>query len=465
MTHLDPGPRTPDPGLLSHLPPSSKIVVGVSGGVDSMVLLHVLLEEGFKVIVTHVNYRMRGEASDEDERIVRQKCDALGIPLDVYTVSSDWKKQLGNISFQEAARDLRYSFFAEVAEKHDAGFVAVAHHQDDQAETVLMHLMRGSGIEGMAGMPPARSLHPDSSIQLIRPLLQWEKSEIVQYAKANNIEWREDESNSSVDYYRNKIRLQLLPEIKKAFGESAVRNVARTADILRGYAEHTIEPELKDRFEKIMGEGADHCLDIDALLKQPPVWQTRLILEALKRWLPKARYAATIADAIADLATQQVGRRFVLPEGVVWRERNELCFVEDYIDGKKEDEEQFVLSDGHDVELQGGVLQVRVEEWEDNRCLDVGANVCLIDADRVDLPLVLRQWQPGDRMQPFGMSGHKKVSDILTDRKIPSRQRAYTWVIESAGQILWIVGVRSAEHGKVREDTRRVIRLEWVKNP
>ena len=450
------------------LPAGARIVVGVSGGVDSVVLLHVLRRLGYEVVVAHVNYRMRGEASDVDERFVRHLCGELGIACETIAVPEAFREELKGDSFQEAARDFRYRFFGDIARKYQAAWVAVAHHLDDQAETVLMHLLRGSGIEGLAGMAPARPLEQESNAQLIRPLLQVGREQIQAFALEQGIAWREDASNAEYGYRRNAIRHGLLAEIRSRFGAGAVDNIARTADILRGYLDHTIAPELEERFVVVSGlkTGEGGSLNLVKLNEQPAVWQTRLILEALKRWLPSERYAANTATAVQNLMESQVGRRLVLSSGVVWRNRDELYFKPGSEDlSETEEEHHYVIAEPGEVVFDDGRLRLSEEPYRPDVLLEAGEHVCLMDADRAPLPLIVRRWQAGDRLQPLGMTGHKKVSDLLTDAKKPTHERKGIRVVEAAGEIVWVIGVRTAEKGSVVSGTRRLWRMEWVKNP
>ena len=220
------------------------VVVGVSGGVDSMVLLHILQRLSYQVICAHVNYGMRDAASDADEALVEMSCREAQIPYFLHRVSDVFLTDASNESFQARARNERYNFFLKLAEAQGVKTVAVAHHQDDQAETVLMHLLRGSGIEGLAGMQASRALEKSTNIKLIRPLLSVSRSQVQSFARANGIAWREDASNSDGKYQRNKVRHGVVEAIRKDFGAGAVKNIARSARYLRGYVDASIQPAL-----------------------------------------------------------------------------------------------------------------------------------------------------------------------------------------------------------------------------
>ena len=265
--------------------PSACIVVGVSGGVDSVVLLRLFHEAGFAVTACHVNYGLRGAESDGDEAFVRALAEELGLPVRVRRVELP---EEGNR--QEAARDERYAFFRETAEAEGAETVAVAHHQNDQAETVLLNLFRGTGPHGLAGMPASRPLAQDSPIQLIRPLLGWPRADIEALARERGWAWREDASNASDTYRRNWLRNQVLPLIEKEFGEGVSRRIADVAERIRAVV-------------GLVDGGASSRLPINELRALPRAQRHSLYLSALRQFAPAAPRRA---EAVAEL---EVARR------------------------------------------------------------------------------------------------------------------------------------------------------------
>jgi tRNA(Ile)-lysidine synthase len=438
-----------------------RVLVGLSGGVDSVVLVHVLRRLGFDPQAAHVNYGLRGGESDADEAFVRRWCAAFDPPVPLEVVSKDAKAQAEahDQSLQEAARVLRYRYFAEQAEAHQITRVAVGHHRDDQAETLLLNLFRGSGLEGLAGMPPARPMNADASIELIRPMLDLRRAEIEAYAEANDLAWRTDASNRNRSYRRNRIRHDLLPAIEDVF-EGATDNIAAAASRVRAYLSSTQDLRVSDRFSRVAKPTeSGGILSLDLLADDPTVWRHRLILEALRRWCPEAPQRASVAESIDALLDAQVGRRVELSGGRIWRERDHLRFVADPDAGASMPPRPVPW--GTDVDLPAGTLRAdRLPEVPAD--LDAGTpNVVYADADALGTSMHVRPWQSGDRFQPLGMQGTKRVSDYLTDAKVPPHQRARVLVLCSGDRVAWVVGHRLSHAVRVRPETTTAARLAY----
>ena len=436
------------------LQPGQRVVVGVSGGVDSMVLLEVLRRLGYRPVVAHVNYRLRGADSDADEALVRRFCRRHRLPLRVARI--DLKVRTGGRAIQATARQVRYAFFRRVALLEGIDVVAVAHQRDDQAETLLLNLVRGSGLEGLLGMRPKRRLGREN-VWLVRPLLPVSRAEIEAWARAEGIPWREDVSNASLHYRRAVIRHKVLPLLARHFGSGVAARLAHTGALLRAYYEATFLPDLQRRWQEVADEPA-RALRLEPLRTQPPVWQQRLILEALRRWLPGAPQRHRVVAQALRLLQAQPGRRLELPQGTIWRDRELLRFRPRQ---RATWPDEGLLEPDRPLPLAGGTLVATLLEAVPER-LDEGAPlVAYVDADRIRWPLRVRRWRPGDRMQPLGMTGHRKISDLLTDLKVPVDRRDRCYVVSQDGEIVWLVGYRLAEPFRVRPETRRVVKLCW----
>lgn len=434
------------------------VLVGVSGGVDSMVLLHVLHDLGYTIHVAHVNYQLRGEESDKDEALVEAYASERKIPFDVFKVDPGLKEGKNGRSFQEKAREVRYSFFETLAYKFEIGRVAVAHHQDDQAETVLLKLVKGSGMEGIAGMRPKRILSPGSDIQLVRPLLDQSRDVIQAYASKSDVPWREDESNASDAYKRNVVRNRILPLLKEYFGDAVPANLARSASIFQGYWEQSLVAELRNRYRQSC-PGPD-LIGIDALRKQPEVWQKRILLEFMYHRMPDMDVNFHMVEALVDLLDAQVGRRVMLPAGTVWREREYLLFTPS--GSVSHEVVEFGVPEKGDrstIAFEGGKLDISVHIDRPDSLIVSNPDTIWVDKEALDASVTVRPWREGDRMIPYGMSGHKKISDLLTDAKIPTHQRASTYVLESAGKIVWVIGIRMADPYKVTSATNEIVKI------
>lgn len=439
------------------------VLVGLSGGVDSIVLTHVLRTLGVQVRAAHVNYGLR-DAADDDEAFVREWCAEHdpAIPLHVAHLNAGVRAAAFSQSVQEAARDLRYDFFERVGTRSEVTHVAVGHQRADQAETLLLNLFRGSGPEGLAGMEPRRPLSDDSELLLIRPLLCVSRAAIASYAEAHDLEWRVDETNADPSYKRGALRAEILPRIEAHF-EGATDRVAHAAELMRTYLDSTWQEDLRERFARCAeSEDDGGTIDLEALEEEPSVWRRRILLEALSRWLPGAPYSSTVAAEVADLIDAQVGRRVELASGTVWRERGALRLVGPHAGGSVTAPRPVTWDEP--LELSRGTLRVEQLETIPDE-LDTGtAFVVYADADRLPAPLNVRTWHDGDRFVPLGMENAKKVSDLLTDEHVPPHRRRAVLVLEADGEIAWVVGHRLAQGARVRPDTENVARLSFLPN-
>ncbi|PSQ75904.1 MAG: tRNA(Ile)-lysidine synthetase [Bacteroidetes bacterium QH_8_67_23] len=425
------------------LPPDGgPVVVGLSGGVDSVALVHLLRRRGWDVAAAHVNYGLRANADDDEAHVVHY-CKSFAPPVPLHRARRDPEAR---------------------AEQ------PVGHHRDDQAETLLLNLLRGSGPEGLAGMRPKRRLGGEEdgserAVSLVRPLLAVGRDEIEAYAEAQGLPWREDPSNRDARFKRAALRRDVLPALEAHFSGAADR-LARSAALVRQYVDEALRPELRRRFEEASdGEGPDdgareRALAVEALRAAPPVWRGRLLLEGLRRWCPGAPRTQAVAGELEKLLDAQPGRRVDFEAGRVWRERDALRFVQAKEERMKEGERQ-TLAPGRPACWPGGTLHAERLPTPPESLTPDDPHVALLDAEALALPLDVRPWQPGDRLQPLGMNGRTLVSDLLTNAKVPPSKRKSVRVVCSGDTIVWVVGHRLAESAKVRPSTQRVLRLTF----
>lgn len=423
-----------------------------------MVCLAVLRRLGYDVRVFHVNYGMR-DGADEDEALVRRWCEGQSprVPLTVRALDAEQRAEREGESLQEAARRLRYDALAQHAGEIGVAAVATGHHRDDQAETLLLNLVRGSGPEGLAGMRPSRSMLADSSIALVRPLLDISREEIEQYATEEEIPWRTDPTNRSHKYERAIIRNEILPLLERHF-EGANRTIARSADLMREYVDQVLRPGLAKRMERTYEECEEGgLLSLEGLTAEPPVWRRRLVLEALRSSFPNALRSYDVAEEIVDLVDRQVGRRVEVGGGTVWRERRGLRFVPEEVRSAPLRPTEVRWDETVDVgwgTLHAERLASRPESLDTETRYSV-----YCDTDRLGSRLVVRTWQEGDRIQPLGMDGSKKVSSLLTENDVPAHRRDQQLVVCTPEHIAWVVGHRLDRRASVRPDTESIARL------
>ena len=419
-----------------------RVIVGVSGGVDSMVLLDALAHLGWKCSVVHVNYGLRAAASEQDVAFVQRECSAREIACRVVGVNVKARRQSFGESVQMAARELRYAALLQAATNEGIEVVAVGHHADDQAETVLLNLTRGTGPEGLAGMAACRAL--GEGVRLVRPLLDESRDSILAYARARGLAWREDASNQDQRYARSRIRKQVLPHLNS-------RAIARSALLMRLWVDEVFNPEAEKAFSLAAGE---RTLLVPRLEDLQPVLIKRVVLKALRRWFPDVTATERLVDRIIGLMDRQVGRKVEVGGGAVWRDRGALVFESRPKDARCSDSP---LSETSTAQVPGGTLRVAISDTRPKSLVE--PNGAWIDAERVDWPLRVRLWRAGDRLRPLGMQDTRKVSDVLTDAKVPPMRRSECHVVCSGDTIVWVIGYQLADCARIRSRTKRFARL------
>ena len=415
----------------------SVIVVGVSGGKDSMLLLHLLHSASYDIIAAHVNYGLRGEESDGDEKFVREFCEQRDIQLVVHRANPDELRK-GNL--QANARKVRYDFFESIASKFERAYIAVAHHSNDQVETILMKWLRGSYRFFPVGMKQRSS-------RIIRPLLEYTAEEVHWFVQGLGLQWRDDSSNLKLDYTRNKIRHRVIPALSEAtehFTEEILRQHERWK-LYDGYMESRLELEVKDFVKKengktelsfgfIRNDGFDH-------LRIQYAFQD---------------YGITLGNAseILKLKDAESGKRWVSGAVEIWRQRGGWLAFRPVTEEKQE----WLITE--DITEVNAAVRLILERKEVDPQIETNSKVALLDARALTFPLVLRYWKKGDRFQPLGMKGEKLVSDFLIQEKIEQKEKERVLVLESGGRVCWVVGMRISELFKISDTTDAHWRLE-----
>lgn len=417
-------------------PGSDRLLLAVSGGLDSMVMLQLSQTCGFSVGVAHVNFQLRGAESDGDEQFVKNYCAVHNIPIFVQCFQTNNYAMEKKLSIQMAARELRYGWFEEVLNKEGFRYVATAHHLNDSLETVLINLARGTGIEGMIGIPV-------KSGNRIRPILFATKSEIENYAAQQGIAWREDSSNLTDDYQRNFIRHQIIPALKK------------------------VNPALEDTFSetvsKIGGEIAILQHDLAEWKKEHWVRDGAIIRinkngltsgEEARLWhgIKSFGFGYSQCEDILRALYGQSGKQFLTTTHKLVVDRDFLVITP----GKDILEE--VVIEPKQERAYLGSYEMRIHATHElTHSADSG--VALLDADKLKFPLIWRKWKPGDYFFPLGMTHRKKISDFLIDNKISVGEKDLVTVLESAGEIVWVVGHRIDNRYKITPQTKDALSL------
>ena len=417
--------------------PDDKILVAVSGGVDSMVLLDLFLQADWQFGVAHCNFNLRGEESDKDEGLVVDFCRTNNIHFDVKSFDTKSYAAENNQSIQMAARDLRYQWFRELMDKYGYSKLATAHHSDDNLETILFNLTKGTGVMGLAGIPLKEK-------RIIRPLLFATREDILQYA-TEKVQWREDSSNEDSRYVRSRIRKEIIPvleeinpSLKKNFGKTAER-IREAKEIVREYA--------KEKLSAILFHDGEYLkIDKDKLTEAAA--PTLLLYECLKGY----GFNYDSCRAIVDQLTS-TGAIFSTTTHTLNIDREMLLIKRNY---STEMGELQLDEKTRGFVLDGRPYSVRREERSVVEIVH-NSGLAFLDLKLLQFPLRLRRWQEGDRFQPFGMQGTKKVSDFLIDEKVPLLEKEKVMVLESDGEIVWLVDHRIAQNFAISDTTSEVL--------
>ncbi|WP_459190458.1 tRNA lysidine(34) synthetase TilS [Parabacteroides sp. APC149_11_2_Y6] len=400
---------------------SCPVLVGLSGGADSIALLTLLVKLGYSCIAAHCNFHLRGEESMRDERFAEEYAKTLQVPFLKTDFDTEQYAAANHLSIEMAARELRYNWFEEKRSETGAQAIAVAHHRDDSVETVLMNLVRGTGIRGMSGIRPKNGY-------VVRPLLCVTRKEITAWLDARNISYVTDSTNLSDAYTRNFIRLRVLPLLEE-INPSVRTAIARTADHLSA-AEAVYMHVVEQAKAEVLDEG--NRISIPALMHYPS--PDAILYELLKVY----NFSRTVSEDIYAALEGEPGKQFFSPTHRLVKDRDYLLLSS--IETKPE--QTYVLS-GNEEKWVGPVeLSFNKVVISENFHIRKDKNIAYFDYDKLAFPLTLRTWKDGDWFIPFGMKGRKKLSDYFSDRKFSRFEKERVWLLCSGNDIIWIVGER-----------------------
>lgn len=400
---------------------SCPVLVGLSGGADSIALLTLLAKLGYSCIAAHCNFHLRGEESMRDERFAEEYAKTLQVPFLKTDFDTEQYAAANHLSIEMAARELRYNWFEEKRSETGAQAIAVAHHRDDSVETVLMNLVRGTGIRGMSGIRPKNGY-------VVRPLLCVTRKEITAWLDAGNISYVTDSTNLSDAYTRNFIRLRILPLLEE-INPSVRTAIARTADHLSA-AEAVYMHVVEQAKAEVLDEG--NRISIPALMHYSS--PDAILYELLKAY----NFSRTVSEDIYAALEGEPGKLFFSPTHRLVKDRDYLLLSS--IETKPE--QTYVLS-GNEEKWVGPVeLSFNRVVISENFHIRKDKNIAYFDYDKLAFPLTLRTWKDGDWFIPFGMKGRKKLSDYFSDRKFSRFEKERVWLLCSGNDIIWIVGER-----------------------
>ncbi len=452
-----------------------RVIVGVSGGADSVCLLAALREcgkeEGFSLTAVHVEHGLRGEESLDDAAFVEQLCRQWEIPCRVEHIPVKERALASGQTLEEAGREARYQVFEKWRKKLGARRIAVAHNENDQAETVLLNLARGSGLRGMGGIRPVRD-------RIIRPLLFLSREEIEDWLRQQKIPWRVDATNLTADYTRNKLRLQGLPWLEREINTGAVRHLASAAFHLQR-AEEFLERQAKRLFDTCArreGPGGPLVLSLSGLLDEEEVMQEYVLRMAMACVLGERGlkdYGEVHIRQMMRLCRMDCGRRMDFPGGLrAWRRRGELVLEAGKpperrraMPGENPEQEICRITGNGSYTFQGHRFQVRrLSKEEAPCCFPEKKYTKWLAYDTITDNICLRTRRTGDYLIVNREGGRKKLKDYLIDRKIPREERDRVILLAQGSHILWVVGWRISEDAKVAADTKRLIEIQMMED-
>jgi len=427
------------------LPSTDKhLLVATSGGVDSMVLLSLMHRVGYKISVAHCNFNLRPGDCDLDQQLVEMFCNKLGIDCLVKSFDTISYAKLQKISVEMAARDLRYSWFAQLKKELNIDFIATGHHLNDNVETVLLNMTRGTGLRGLTAMTAVQSY-------IIRPLLFAERERIIQYAVANNIPFREDYTNSDNSIPRNLFRNVVIPEFEK-INPSFLETMKRNIDVWNDWYQFSIK-QLQTVCDTIVSQNSNGIfVRLDTNIDKSTL---NLVLF---EFLSDMGYSGNRALEYLKIVDSQAGVYIKTEKHYLVRERNgvlitDLDLFEDF---------QTVTIESipfYGTEKIG--LTIECSNTDQTNQFKTNSFVECVDFEKITLPLTIRRWQKGDRFFPIGMNGSKKVSDYLTDIKKKSVEKQQQLVLTDQNGIIWVIGLRLDKRYAITNQTIRFLMLKW----
>ena len=409
-----------------------------------MVLMSLTAAAGYRFGIAHCNFQLRGKESDEDELLVEHEATRLGVEFFNKRFDTTAEMERTGESMEMAARRLRYAWFRELCDEHGYTVIAIAHHINDSIETFFINMLRGTGLRGLTGI----NNHVG---RIVRPLMFTNRKEIHDYAVAHRIPFREDSSNRSTKYLRNKVRIGLIPmlkEITPQFTTIMRRNVSRLSQA-QDFISSAMSIIKRDVIEQ---DGDIRTIKVQSI--NPSLPRNFVIYEILSE---EYGFKGDVVDALCHaLDNNSTGRRFYAREWVAVVDRGDIV-----VSPIAEDDDCEVVVERRTLRsyVGGSVLYYQYCDIDFIDTLDQGENVALIDADKLQYPLRLRRWREGDWFQPFGMSGRKKISDYLIDKKVSMAQKSRQFVLLSGDDIVWVVGRRLDDRFAVTKRTERVLRI------
>ena len=426
--------------------PQDTLLLAVSGGVDSVVLCALCQLSGFQFSIAHCNFQLRGAESDRDELFVKALAKKYNVAVDIKKFDTKKYAAMHKIAIQEAARNLRYEWFAAIAAKR---YIVTAHHADDNAETILMHFFRGTGLSGLTGIPAKNK-------NIRRPLLPFSKAEMIDFAKENKLDFVEDSSNQTVNYTRNLFRLEILPLLRKVFpavDQNLQQNIYRFGEIEKLY-----QFSVGKLLDKICVRKNE---EVRVPVKQLMQLNNRALIYELIR---PFHFTEKQIEEVIKLSSSESGRYLNAPDQQYQIVKHRHWFIIHPL-SEKNNATIIITENENQISFANGALTIDVT---DKLKIPSSAHTALLDIEKIEFPLVLRRWKEGDYFYPLGLKkknsqrvGKKKIARFLIDAKLPKSEKDNIWVIEYNQKICWVVGHRIDERFKITPRTKKALHIQW----
>lgn len=421
-----------------------QLLLAFSGGIDSVVLAHLLHTDGYKFGLAHCNFGLRGKESDEDEKFCAAFAKKIKVPFFSQRFDTESFAQKNRLSIQMAARKLRYDWFAELLKKSSYDLIVTAHQANDVMETTLINLIRGTGINGITGIPAVQQ-------KIRRPLLSCSKESIVAYAQQNKLKYRHDSSNDEIKYKRNFLRHTVIPALK-GLNPSLEKTFLQNTRLF-GQAAAIVNTYIGEKRNRLLSSAKDKSvIDLVQLKKED---HTELLLHELMK---PFGFNPSQTQAMHRSITEKFlpGKLFISPAHQALIDRREIIITPI---GHTEEDHEYVAADAKELEH----LPVHITyAITDQRDFPKDNNSLLVDADQLKFPVTIRKWRSGDRFRPLGMRGFKKLSDFFTAQKLSRFEKQNVWLLLSGNEIAWVIGYRLDDRFRITERTRRVAELKFI---
>lgn len=414
-----------------------KMLLAISGGIDSMVLLHLFYQLQYDITVAHCNFSLRGSESDADEDFVKLTCERLNIPVFIQKFDTNQLATNYKLSIQLAARKLRYEWFSELLVQKKLDYIATAHHLDDEIETFLINFTRGTGLDGLTGIPSVNG-------NTVRPLLKFSREQIEKLAKENNMQWREDSSNASNKYLRNKLRHDVVP-ILKELNPSFLASFQNTLSHLK-QAQSLVDNASSIVYKQVVEDEVELKKISITKLKELENYKSYLY-----HWLQPLGFSAW--DDIYNLVDAQSGKQIFAENYILLKDRNYLLISE-----------RNNVNESIEYPIEREQLEVKVPlKISISRLANISNQsnkTIFVDEEKITFPLIIRKWKEGDVFYPIGMKGKKKVSKYFKDEKLSLIDKEKQWLLCSNDEIIWIINHRADRRFIANETTKQIIKLE-----